>query len=189
MRITSLLPLTLLAMLGACAASIPPVEVTRFHLGQPVPAGSVRFAAPASMEAAAYNAAVLQALTRIGFTEVGGGPPAVYTAITNFTRTSREQEKRSPVSVGIGGGTGGGGFGVGVGTTIGLGSSTREIIVIRLSVQMVRVADATVMWEGRAQTEAPAKAPAAAPGLAAKKLADALFAGFPGESGKTILVP
>jgi hypothetical protein len=45
------------------------------------------------------------------------------------------------------------------------------------------------VWEGRAETQAPANAPAAQPGLAADKLASALFKDFPGESGRTITVP
>ena len=50
-------------------------------------------------------------------------------------------------------------------------------------------ATGAVVWEGRAQTEAPGNAPAAQPGLAADKLARALFQDFPGESGRTITVP
>jgi hypothetical protein len=56
-------------------------------------------------------------------------------------------------------------------------------------VRIKRKADGVIVWEGRAQTEAPSNAPAAQPGLAADKLSRALFSGFPGESGKTIRVP
>ena len=52
-----------------------------------------------------------------------------------------------------------------------------------------RLSDGAVVWEGRAQTEAPGNAPSAQPGLAADKLARALFQDFPGESGRTITVP
>jgi hypothetical protein len=54
---------------------------------------------------------------------------------------------------------------------------------------MKRASDDLVVWEGRAQTEAPNTAPAAQPGLAADKLARALFQDFPGESGRTITIP
>ena len=56
-------------------------------------------------------------------------------------------------------------------------------------VQIRNRADKSVIWEGRAETEAPASAPAAQPGLAADKLAAALFKDFPGVSGQTVRVP
>ena len=93
------------------------------------------------------------------------------------------------MTVGIGGGTGGGGIGIGIGTSFGLGRKTESLVDTRLSVQMKRASDDLVVWEGRAQTEAPNTAPAAQPGLAADKLARALFQDFPGESGRTIIIP
>ena len=44
------------------------------------------------------------------------------------------------------------------------------------------------MWEGRALLEAKRGTPAAQPGIAAAKLADALFRGYPGRSGESITV-
>jgi hypothetical protein len=53
----------------------------------------------------------------------------------------------------------------------------------------VRRSDNLVIWEGRATQSADAKSPAAQPGIAASKLAEALFTDFPGDSGKTVTVP
>lgn len=175
--------------LGGCAASIPPVSVTRFHGGQSVPPGTVRVSAERSLEGLNYSNAVSQELVRLGFADAPATSTPTYTAKLSFSRTFRTQTKRSPVSVGIGGGTGGGGFGVGLGTSIGLGGGPRRIIITQMSVQLIRASDAKPVWEGRAETEAPASAPASQPGLAAGKLARALFSDFPGESGKTITAP
>lgn len=182
--------LTTALALGGCAASIPPVQVTRFHLGSEIVRGSV---APVvvenSLERAAYDAAVARELARLGF--AAGGAEARYTFSIEVTRDSRAAApKRSPVSIGIGGGTGGYGGGVGAGVSFGLGGNkSNEVILTRLSVQLRERGGKGVVWEGRAETEAPSNAPASQPGLAADKLATALFKDFPGESGRTITVP
>jgi hypothetical protein len=182
--------LSLLALSG-CAASIPPVEVTRFHLGQQPASGPVVIEAAegqnaASLEFGTYAAAVSRELIRLGFPLEG---KASYRIVLGFERAERQVAKRSPVTIGIGGGSFGGNIGIGLGTSFGVGKSTSAIIGTHMSVQMKRIADGAVVWEGRAQTEAPAKAPAAQPGLAADKLTRALFQDFPGESGRTIIVP
>jgi len=57
-----------------------------------------------------------------------------------------------------------------------------------MQVQIKRRSDGTAIWEGRAMTEAKGQSPDASPQAAVAKLAHAMFAGFPGESGKTISV-
>ncbi len=178
------------AILSGCAASIPPVQVTRFHLGGAiVPAPVAPVALDSSLERAGYDAAVARELARLGFAP--GGAEARYTFSTEVTRDPRQAPpKRSPVTIGIGGGTGGYGGGVGLGASFGLGGKpSGDIIVTRLSVQLRERGGKGVVWEGRAETEAPSGAPASQPGLAADKLAAALFKDFPGESGRTIAVP
>lgn len=192
MRITVILSLALGGTLGACTATIPPVEVTRFHLNQPLAPGAVQ-SVPingidgSSIEFRTYAIAVGREMARLGFAE-GSGP---YVAEIGYARDTRERlARRSPVTIGIGGGSFGGNVGVGLGTSFGVGGDgSRADIVSRLEVRLKRRSDQTVVWEGRAQTQAPANAPAAQPGLAAEKLARALFVGFPGESGRTITVP
>jgi hypothetical protein len=193
MRSRLFLPLLAAFVLPACTATIPPVEVTRFHLGQPIAAGAALVnAAPGidggSIEFRTYALAVQRELTRLGY---GEGANSIYLAEIAYYRDSRARlAKRSPVTIGIGGGSFGGNVGVGLGTSFGIGGDrSKADIVSRLEVRLKKRSDGTVVWEGRAQTEAPANAPSAQPGLAAEKLSRALFADFPGESGKTITVP
>jgi Domain of unknown function (DUF4136) len=177
--------------LGGCAASIPPVQVTRFHLTGDIARDTVT-AAPGimSLEASSYRAAVERELNRVGFPSASSDA-ARYVFSAEITRDTRAAlARRSPVTIGIGGGTGGYGGGVGLGASFGLGGNTsREVVITQLAVQLRRRADQSVVWEGRAETEAPDNSPSAQPGLAADKLAAALFRDFPGESGRTISVP
>lgn len=193
MRIRRFLPVVTALLLPACTATIPPVEVTRFHVSSAIEPGTVKTGPitgqdGSTIEFRTYALAVSRELGRLGFLE--GANPA-YTAEIGYARESRERvAKSSPVTIGIGGGTFGSHVGVGLGTSFGVGGdNSKQIIISRLEVRIRRSADGTTMWEGRAQTEAPSNAPAAQPGLAADKLSRALFAGFPGESGKTITVP
>lgn len=192
---SALLAFASVAALGGCASRIPPVEVTRFHLSGDIARGTA-VAAPASngnvvgLEQSTYETAVGRELSRVGFAP-GDTGSARYTFTANVLRDSRAAlARRSPISIGIGGGTGGYGGGVGGGVSFGLGGNrSRTTTVTELSVQLRERSTGSVVWEGRAQTEAPSNAPAAQPGLAAEKLAAALFRDFPGESGRTIRVP
>jgi len=186
-----LFPLFILLGVSGCAASIPLVQVTRFHLGAKPVAGSIVIEPAAdtasdTLEFGAYAAGVRREMTRLGYSD--SGAPA-YRLILSYSRSERTVARQSPVTVGIGGGSSGGGIGVGIGTSFGLGRKTESLVDTRLSVQMKRTSDDLVVWEGRAETEAPDTAPAAQPGLAADKLARALFQDFPGESGRTIRIP
>ncbi len=180
-------------LLPACTAKLPPVEVTRFHVNDTIAPGAVAIGPLAdtdgsTIEFRTYAIAVSRELTRLGFAE--GANPA-YAAEIGYSREARDRTaKSSPVTIGIGGGSFGRHVGVGLGTSFGIGGdNSRKTIISRLEVRIKRNADGSVVWEGRAQTEAPSNAPSAQPGLAADKLSRALFTGFPGESGKTIVVP
>lgn len=193
MRIRIFAPLAALSLLPACAATIPPVEVTRFHVNEAIAPGTIATAPIAgqdggTIEFRTYAIAVSRELAKLGFAE---GQKSAYLVEIGYSRDTRAQlAKRSPVTIGIGGGSFGSHVGVGVGTSFGMGGGgSRNIVISRLEVRIKRKTDSAVVWEGRAQTEAPSNAPAAQPGLAAEKLATALFSGFPGESGKTISVP
>jgi hypothetical protein len=177
-------------LVAGCAATIPPAQVTRFHLNQPIAPGTFALE-PGIMEleASSYRAAVSAEFQKLGFRESGDG--ARYLVSVGSNRDEREAApRRSPVTIGIGGGTGGYGGGVGLGASFGLGGNRSRIdVVTKISVRLVERASGATVWEGRAETVAPLNAPAAQPGLAAQKLAAALFRGFPGESGRTISVP
>ncbi|MFM9977813.1 MAG: DUF4136 domain-containing protein [Sphingomonadaceae bacterium] len=178
-------------IMGGCAASIPPVQVTRFHLSGDIARDTVSAALGAdTLEAGSYRAAVERELNRVGFPSAGAAA-ATYVFTADVNRDTRAAlAARSPVTIGIGGGTGGYGGGIGLGASFGVGGNrSREVVVTQLAVQLRRRADQTVVWEGRAETQAPGNSPAAQPSLAADKLAAALFKDFPGETGRTISVP
>lgn len=180
--------------LSACATAVPPVEVTRFHIGNPAMSGTVVVEeapgnADVGLEFRTYAAAVGRELQRVGFTEASGAA-SQYRAQVGFRRDFRPTGygRKSPVSVGVGGSTGSYGSGVGLGIGIDLSGPPKDVVSTELSVQVRRRTDSTVIWEGRAITAAKEGSPAAQPGIAAAKLASALFGGYPGQSGATITV-
>jgi Domain of unknown function (DUF4136) len=181
--------------LVGCAATIPPVEVTRFHSSVPMTPAGIAIAPlgggdPQGLEFRIYAAAVAKQLGTLGFAETSDAKPPYIVELDYSRGTRTDFAKRPPVTVGVGAGTGGGGIGIGLGTSFGIGGGgTRETVLTRLSVRIKTRADGKVIWEGRADTASPARAPAAQPGLAAEKLARGLFKDFPGVSGSTITVP
>lgn len=187
-------------LLSACMAMTPPVDVTRFHNAETtaIMPGSVVIKPnipdeghSRSIEYAAYSAALLRELQRVGFSEArDDAENSDYVVRYTLDRVVLSASgARSPVSVGVGGSTGSYGSGVGLGIGIDLSGPPKDRIVTELSVRIAKRLDGTVLWEGRASVEAKEGSPAAQPGLAASKLAEALFKDFPGESGTTIRVP
>ena len=106
-----------------------------------------------------------------------------------FGATTIRPDHRSPVSVGVGGSKGTYGSGVGLGLGINLGGGSAPQLQTTLAVRILRRSDQLVIWEGTAVQAAKVGSPAAQPGIAASKLAEALFKDFPGVSGETIRVP
>lgn len=195
--------------LAACATGgLPPTQVLRYHLGEPIERGTVRVEAaatptgapgvpvsiPGSIEERTYTAAVEAALLRNGYTLAPMGTQPQLIASVSLNRRGRiAPPRRSPVSIGIGGGgfSGGGyrGGGVGLGGGVGFplgGSGAREVTETELAVTIKRRVDQSPVWEGRAHGYVDPRRPAAED--EATRLATALFAGFPGESGRTIEV-
>lgn len=185
--------------LGACATTGPgdnaPVDVTRFHLGQPVARATIAVepieaADRNSLEFSSYRAAVERQLARLGWTVVNTVGQSEQIALIDVEQGAALAEgRRSPVSIGVGAGTGGygGGIGAGVGFPIG-GSRSREAVATMLEVSIRRRSDGTVFWEGRAQTQGRVGTPDADRMWLSEKLAEALFRDFPGESGRTIRI-
>ncbi|MDR6853578.1 hypothetical protein J2Y54_003098 [Sphingomonas sp. BE123] len=184
------------AAVAGCSTTMggsAPIDVTRYHLSQPIPTGTVAVqpvaAGPAGPEAQLYVDAVAATMTAMGFTAAPESATADYLASVDFRRTDRGQVRtRPPLTIGVGGGSYGGGVGVGVGTSVGIGSKTRTVYASELAVQLRRRGDNTVIWEGKAMTETLGAADGTQPADTAAKLADALFKGFPGQSGITITV-
>jgi len=181
--------------LAGCAAQPPQARVTRFHLGQPIARGEIVVeprdpAAEKSLEFTVYARAVADELARVGFRLAPGMAKSELVAVIDVSRGTRAMlDEGSPFSIGIGGGTFGRHVGVGGGVTFPVGKSrTSEIIGTQLAVQIKRRSDGTVIWEGRAVSEARSGTPYADPGAAVQRLATALFRDFPGETGRTITV-
>ena len=189
------------ALLAGCATETSldaGASVTRFHLGQQIARSQIAVepadrADAASLEFSQIAAPVERELTRLGWTVVRGNARSEQVAVVRIDQAVREgQRRRSGLSIGVGGGTGGwgrSGVGVGVGGTVPIGGARpNQIVLTELGVRIQRRSDATVAWEGRAQTEARGGSPMADPRAAADRLASALFQDFPGESGRTIRV-
>ena len=173
-------------------------SVTHFHLGQPIARGpiAVEPGDPAdanSLEFAQIATSVERELGRLGWTIDKGNARTEQVAIVRVDQAARQGRRGGGVSIGLGVGGGswgrGGGVGAGVGGTVPItGNRANQVVATQLSVRIQRRSDATVAWEGRAESEARADAPLAARAAAADRLAHALFQDFPGESGRTIRV-
>lgn len=185
-----------IAALAGCVAPIGPVEVTRFHvpdtsrLGrgaiavEPAPGGDA-----ASLEFRTYAAAISRQLVLLGYSEAAPGSASPQVAQIKLERQFLQADRqRGPVSVGVGGSTGSYGSGVGVGIGLNLSGPPPEQITTDLAVMIRDTASGQSLWEGRASFSVSAKSPMADSQLGAAKMAEALFKGFPGNSGETILV-
>lgn len=190
---------TALALAGCTTAGPGPVQVTRFHLGQPATSGRVSVE-PAdrvqaeSLEFRGYARVVEAEIARLGFQVVENVPNSELVAAVTVFRGSRDGGSGggSGLSVGLGGGTfsggRGGGVGLGGGVSFPIGSrKANRIELTELSVQLKRRSEGTVVWEGRARTEQRA-GPNVDSARTVARLASALFAGYPGESGRTVVV-
>ena len=198
----ALLAVTAAGLAGCTTGGgLPPTQVVRYHLDQTVTRGTISIqpltpdAAGSSLSFAPYSAAIQQQLNGLGYTPAGGA--GVLTDFVALVDLKQDQQfgppRRSPVSIGLGAGgySGGwhGGTGVGGGVSFPIGGGGRRaVLVSELSVTIKRRADQSAVWEGHARSIVDARSPAASADAQANRLAAALFAGFPGESGRTIEV-
>lgn len=191
---------TTLALVG-CAAQMPETRVTRFHLGQPIAPGELAVeprdpTLAKDLEFQSYGRIVQAEFDRLGFRIAPNLARSELVAVTEVDRSWRPagEAQRSSMSIGLGGSSGGGWHS---GTSVGLGGAIsfpigkakqRMDVLTRLSVQLKRRSEGTVIWEGRAESVARDGTPQASPEAAVARLATALFQGFPGQSGETITV-
>ncbi|WP_033920695.1 hypothetical protein [Sphingomonas sp. 37zxx] len=197
--------LSLAALTSACTTGgrSGPVNVIRYNLGTPIGPGTfsiepLRTAPMISSEYAAQTDSVARAMEKLNFRRVTGDEPSAYLVEIAFNRQATGQRTQPPVSIGVGGGGGnfggggfgrrGGGVGLGGGVSTGLGGG-RDIVETELSAKLRRRTDSTVIWEGAARTVGTMPRDAIEAGKQADRLADALFQGFPGQSGITTTVP
>lgn len=199
MRLFSLGAAALALVLSGCVAPVGPVEVTRFHapdtarLGrgavsvEPAPGPEMTGAAD-SLEWRTYAAAVSRQLALAGYSEqmAGSGEQVAYVRLQR--QTYQPERNRNPVSVGVGGSTGSYGSGVGLGLGIDLSGPPPAVVETELAVTIKDRATGQALWEGRSSFSVSEKSPLANTQLGAAKMAEALFKGFPGNSGETIQV-
>jgi hypothetical protein len=185
----------LVLALSGCVAPIGPVEVTRFHTPDTARLGRGAVSiepAPGmvgdSLEWRTYAAAVGRQLTLAGYSEqlAGTGDQVAYVRLQR--QTYQPQRNGGPVSVGVGGSTGSYGSGVGMGIGIDLSGPPPAVVETELAVTIKDRATGQALWEGRSSFAVGEKSPLANSQLGAAKMAEALFKGFPGNSGETIQV-
>lgn len=182
--------------LAGCVAPTGPVEVTRFHAQDISQLGKGTIAvepAPghdgSSLEWKTYQAAIERQLALQGYSTVPAGTASGQVAQLRLSRENfRPDRSGSPVSVGVGGSTGSFGSGLGVGIGINLSPRPSEQVRTDLGVIIRDRASGLALWEGRANFTVRTGSPLAATSLGAAKMAEALFKGFPGQSGETIAV-
>ncbi|MCB2066434.1 MAG: DUF4136 domain-containing protein [Erythrobacter sp.] len=200
MRITLILPaLAACAALSACAtpAYVSPVEVTRFTgdgsdwLGH----GTIQVAPAPGMEVDSITFAIYQEALRTQLEQLGyrvvlvNGDQVAQLGLDEAVAAPRGG--RGPVSVGVGGSTGGFGSGVGMGIGFDLGSLSgppADRIERTVSVAIRQASGGQNLWEGRASMVATSNSDFASDATAAPRIVQALFSGFPGQSGETIAV-
>ena len=194
MRHTPFLFAIALALAG-CTTTKPVTEVTRFHLGQPIPSDAIAVVPGAgmdgkSLEFRTYAGTVEVALGGAGFRPAADDGRTAYFGVLSVTQETRPGvPKSSPFRIGIGGSTGGYGGGVGAGVTVPVGASrTGDVKLNTVGLQIKRRSDNTMVWEGKASSERPADDPGAALTIAVPELTRALLADFPGISGQTVKV-
>jgi hypothetical protein len=178
--------------LSACMIPTGPVEVTRFNrVAEGVVYGQGSFNVRSlgdDLSLSPYIAAVQREMTRVGYNQALAEGDVH--ADISVSRNEFRGDNRGPVSVGVGGSTGSYGSGVGVGVGVNLNSlGNQRGIVTTLSVRIIRRSDNLVIWEGTASQRGAANSPAAQPGIAASKLAGALFKDFPGTNGEAVTIP
>jgi hypothetical protein len=194
-RLTLAAALLAPALLAGCVAPVGPVQVTRFHTPDTSRLGKGAIAVeaapgsdPASLEWRSYQAAVQRQLALVGYTEAQPGAGGQVAVMGLRRSTYQPQRSGGPVSVGVGAGTGSYGSGVGMGVGIDLSPPPAAEVETELNLSIRDRVTGQVLWEGRASFTVRSTSPLADTGLAAPKMAEALFAGFPGKSGETIEV-
>jgi hypothetical protein len=182
-------PAAALLLISAGAAA-KDIEVTRFHLSQPLAGRSITLVPAPDVDATSlqYQACagtIAAELARAGFRLVDAGQPAELTATARIGTQTSTERRRSPFSVGIGGGSAGRNVGVGGGMSFPVGGgSTRTLVQTSLNLQIKLAGDGAVQWEGRAGEIVKPDLVNGSIG----RLARAMLIDFPGPSGETVKV-
>lgn len=181
--------------LAACATQpfATPVEVTRFvtpSWAQLTPGTISIIPAPGfdpqSLEFARFRDLLARELEMEGYSVVESGSQFVATLALSQRR--QEAARQGPVTVGGGASVGSYGSGVGLGVGIDLSGQRSDQVHTTLAVTIRPAAGGANLWEGRAVFAASTNHALADPAAAARHALEALFTGFPGNSGETVEV-
>jgi hypothetical protein len=182
-------------------ARAEPVTVTRFIAADAAlvpPHGTFAVTTPAGVDPAALEwrpwiDAITRELAARGFALAVAAtpdapPPDLVAEVRVDRQTGHVDRTRPPVSVGMAGETGSwhSGFGLGIGFS--LGGSPRDLVTTHLVVTLRDRASGRPLWEARAENTENARGKRGGVDIAAPRLAQAVFTGFPGHSGETITV-
>jgi hypothetical protein len=184
-----LAPFALLALAG-CGVPLGPVEVSRFHVPElaGLGHGTIAVIAGDGEDQTSYRIAVEQALMQAGYA-IAAPESAAQTAQIRIERQTM-RNAQAPVRVGLrAGNTSYSGANAGVGLSIPFQTGPQQRVATDLVAVIRDRQSGKVLWEGRASFTVPSTSPFAQGSLAAPRLAQALFSGFPGQSGETIKVP
>lgn len=174
-----------LMLLGGCAGTAFRADVTRFH-EMPAPAGEGILIEPldpakAGLQFARYADLVGQHLGALGYQPAKDTTPEIIARIDySITEQPGIRDDSGPrIGLGLGGGSGH--VGGGIGTSFSLGGGPKPVYLSRLVVVLVAREGGQRLFEGRAENLGKN------PDLSAVMplLAQALFTGFPGVSGRT----
>ena len=178
---------------AGCATN-PGIEVTRFHLSQPIPADSIELQPgpgvdAGSLEFRSHAAIVAGDLAVHGLRVPEKSGVSGYIGVMRAEQTMQAgRPKQSPFSIGIGGFTGGTNVGMGGGVQVPVGSTGSSLIRFNtLALQIRRRSENTMIWEGRATLEMPSGSQASLTS-AMPDLSRAMLKDFPGPSGTTVQV-
>lgn len=177
-------------VLSGCATNSG-IDVTRFHLNQPIAADSIELVPPPGvdpngLEFRNHAAVVANDLAVHGFRPPERPGVSGYIGVLRAEQSSQfRQGNSSRATVGIGGATGGSNFRMGGNVQVPVGGRDNVVQVNALSLQMRRRSESTTVWEGRAVEQAPANATLTA---AVPRLSRAMLKDFPGPSGQTVRV-
>jgi hypothetical protein len=179
--------------LAGCATNTG-IDVTRFHLNQPIPSDSIELQPAPGVDANGLefrnHAAVVAAdLVVAGFRQPERPGMSGYIGVLRVEQTSQfRQGNSSRATVGIGAGTGGSNFRIGGNMQVPVGGNQSNMVLVNsLSLQMRRRSENTTVWEGRAVEQVSGNAQGTL-NAAVPRLSRALLKDFPGPSGQTVRV-
>ncbi|MFZ4110781.1 MAG: DUF4136 domain-containing protein [Polymorphobacter sp.] len=184
-----LAPLALALLIAGCVTP-PATEVTRFHLGQPIPSDTIILGPGPGMDANSLEfrsqaAVVARALDAVGLHPAADGNSGYIGTLRVEQSSHAGLPPSSPFRIGIGAAAGG----VGGSVSLPVGATrSGEVRSNFLGLQIRRRSDGSMVWEGRAVQDIAADSPASALNVALPALSKALFSDFPGPSGQTVKV-